>query len=342
MIPSSSTSYTRNYTHIRPLLISLFCLGIVACGPEVSPGIAGQTKEFAVPLAHDRETTPADGERGPIGERGPMGARGSVGEQGQVGEQGPVGPVGERGPVGPAGPPSGVHEALRARIDELETRLLAATAQLADVAPVMTYFSVQDGDVLLTGTNLRIVSGTGTIDDGGQLTGLGNLIVGYGQASGQEATNGSHNLIVGTNHSYTSHSGIVSGRGHDLRSEAGAIIGGRANEALDEPYGVVVGGSNNIVRSNTATIVGGYQNTTSGPQGHSLVLGGHENVGGGIAGVIVGGLANQNQGQWATIVGGRANEIASTLPETLNGQSAVILGGRDGEALDREAVVIGQ
>jgi hypothetical protein len=206
----------------------------------------------------------------------------------------------------------------------------------------MTHFSVQDGDVVLTGTNLRIVSGTGATNDNGELTGLGNLVIGYGQPSRQVETAGSHNLVVGTQHQYTSHSGILSGTNHTLHSVAGAIIGGRSNQATDAPYGVIIGGSNNAVHSNTSTIVGGYENTISGEEGHALVLGGHENLGGGIAGVIVGGLANSNQGQWATIVGGRSNRIATTLPGTLNGQSAVILGGRNGQAVEREAVIIGQ
>jgi hypothetical protein len=137
----------------------------------------------------------------------------------------------------------------------------------------MTHFSVQDGDVVLTGTNLRIVSGTGATNDNGELTGLGNLVIGYGQPSRQVETAGSHNLVVGTQHQYTSHSGILSGTNHTLHSVAGAIIGGRSNQATDAPYGVIIGGSNNAVHSNTSTIVGGYENTISGEEGHALVLG---------------------------------------------------------------------
>ena len=80
----------------------------------------------------------------------------------------------------------------------------------------------------------------------------------------------------------------------------------------------------------------------TGPQGHSVVIGGHENQGGGIAGVIVGGLGNTNRGQWSTVIGGRENSIPLTLTGTLNGQADVILGGVQQEANQRYQVLLGE
>ena len=54
----------------------------------------------------------------------------------------------------------------------------------------------------MTGANVQIVDGTG--DTGGTPNGLGNLIVGYNASSGDTRT-GSHNLVVGDLHTYTSY-----------------------------------------------------------------------------------------------------------------------------------------
>jgi hypothetical protein len=69
------------------------------------------------------------------------------------------------------------------------------------------------GDTLrISGVNVQIVNGTGSTDN---LNGLGNLIVGYNTDNGNDATRtGSHNLVGGDEHSYTSDSGIASGLQH--------------------------------------------------------------------------------------------------------------------------------
>ena len=64
-------------------------------------------------------------------------------------------------------------------------------------------------EVVITGANLRIVNGLGNTRT---TNGLGNLIVGYNEprASGNIET-GSHNIIVGFQHSFTSFGGLVAG-----------------------------------------------------------------------------------------------------------------------------------
>jgi hypothetical protein len=207
---------------------------------------------------------------------------------------------------------------------------------------VLRFLSVQDGDLVVTGTNLRIVSGSGANNDNGQLTGLGNLIVGYGLPSGSATTQGAHNLVIGRGNQYTAHSGIVTGINNQLHSMAGVVLSGHGNVVAEADYGVVIGGSKNGVYSVKSTVIGGYENVIDGPEGHALVAGGHENAGGGIAGVIVGGSQNSNRGQWATVLGGRSNNIDRTHAGILTGQASVIVGGTNQEANDRNSVTIGQ
>ncbi|MBZ0253910.1 MAG: hypothetical protein K8I02_11280, partial [Candidatus Methylomirabilis sp.] len=52
------------------------------------------------------------------------------------------------------------------------------------------------------GVNVHVRSGGGATDDGGSLTGLGNLVVGYNEADAvtPQGRGGSHNLVVGEGH----------------------------------------------------------------------------------------------------------------------------------------------
>ena len=63
--------------------------------------------------------------------------------------------------------------------------------------------------MFFTGCNVNIQSGSGTTD--GNVNGLGNLVVGYDANTGGHARTGSHNLIVGDEHEYSSFGGLVAG-----------------------------------------------------------------------------------------------------------------------------------
>lgn len=66
-----------------------------------------------------------------------------------------------------------------------------------------------------SGANLQVVSDSGATD--GLENGKGNLIVGYNEISpglDGEPTGGSHNLILGIGHGYSSFGGLVAGS-HD-------------------------------------------------------------------------------------------------------------------------------
>jgi hypothetical protein len=72
-------------------------------------------------------------------------------------------------------------------------------------------------NVIFKGANIHIVSGSGSTNDDGNPTGLGNLIIGYDE-TGPHALDpgdrgGSHNLIIGTFHKFTTlaFGGLIAG-----------------------------------------------------------------------------------------------------------------------------------
>ena len=89
-------------------------------------------------------------------------------------------------------------------------------------------------EVYFTGCNLHVVSGSGATV--GTVNGLGNLIVGYNEdasLSGSPASQrgGSHNLIIGPGHSYTSYGGLVAGSGNSVLGPHASVSGGGTTSA---------------------------------------------------------------------------------------------------------------
>ena len=87
--------------------------------------------------------------------------------------------------------------------------------------------------------NLQLVNGTGST---ASANGTGNLILGYQEfRPGEEnVRSGSHNLVVGRGHNFTSFGGIVAGRQNTLSGPFASVTGGSGNEASGED--AVVGG----------------------------------------------------------------------------------------------------
>ncbi|MCP4131949.1 MAG: hypothetical protein GY754_13310 [bacterium] len=109
-------------------------------------------------------------------------------------------------------------------------------------------------NIIFESVNVQIVNGTGSTASG--LNGLGNLVVGYNESrydalpDGFKDTvqTGSHNVIVGGHHNFSSYGGIVAGR-------CNSILGAGAS---------VIGGKYNIASGVSASVVGGSFNTASG------------------------------------------------------------------------------
>jgi hypothetical protein len=83
------------------------------------------------------------------------------------------------------------------------------------------------------------VDGSGTTD--GTTNGLGNLIVGYNENVFAATRTGSHNLIIGVDHEYTSFAGLVAGW----------------TNTISGPHATVSGGSSNVASGWAASVSGG-------------------------------------------------------------------------------------
>jgi hypothetical protein len=136
-------------------------------------------------------------------------AIGPFGEQGEPGPPGDTGPQGEPGPPGPPGPDvTGQVAALQALVDSLTSRVAALEAKLAHV-------SVAGNDITISGANLYVNDGSGGTD--GPTNGLGNVVIGYNEPRGAgDDRSGSHNLVIGSRHNFSSHGGLVAGRDADV------------------------------------------------------------------------------------------------------------------------------
>jgi hypothetical protein len=107
--------------------------------------------------------------------------------------------------------------------------------------------------IIFHNANVHIESGSGNTVD---TTGWGNLVIGYNQDTSTNAfcppsstidanRSGSHNLIVGDCHQFTS---------------SGGLVAGIAN-AISEPYSSVSGGNSNTASGEQSSVGGGTNQT---------------------------------------------------------------------------------
>lgn len=123
-----------------------------------------------------------------------------------------------------------------------------------DSASMPSGTATQGPLIRFTGANVQIVSGAGTTD--APVNGVGNLIVGYDEARTQQNKecsdgrfdnitlcyksnnawksvhkSGSHNLIIGANHNYSRHGGLVAGFQNSITGVGASVLGGTGNTA---------------------------------------------------------------------------------------------------------------
>jgi hypothetical protein len=101
-------------------------------------------------------------------------------------------------------------------------------------------FDAATHEVRITGANLRLLNGSGSTET---TNGLGNLIVGYPEPRDREETRptGSHNVVVGKQHQFSSFGGLVVGLQNEIRGAFAAVSGGVRNRAAGD-FSSVSGG----------------------------------------------------------------------------------------------------
>jgi hypothetical protein len=102
-------------------------------------------------------------------------------------------------------------------------------------------FDASTSEVRITGANLRLVNGLGATET---TNGLGNLLVGYPEPRDSEEPRqtGSHNVVVGKEHRFSSFGGLVVGLQNEIRGAFASVSGGMRNTAAGA-HAAISGGS---------------------------------------------------------------------------------------------------
>ena len=200
--------------------------------------------------------------------------------------------------------------------------------RVAQLEALLASFSVVGDTVVLTGKNFQIVSGSGST--AGEVNGTGNLIVGYNEGVGAQERSGSHNIVVGREHEYTSFGGIVAGNTNTIDGPEATVLGGKENVASGDAASVsggagneasgnlssIAGGSDNAATKLYATVAGGFANNATGI--HSSVAGGCENAATATFAHVSGGQSNEATKDWAVVSGG-LNRAAANFHDWVAG-----------------------
>jgi hypothetical protein len=230
---------------------------------------------------------------------------------------------------------------------EVDALLATYDARITVLEDLLASVSTENGgqDVVFTGVNVHVRDGSG--DTEGAVNGLGNLIVGYNEdAIGPTATRtGSHNLIVGPEHSYASYGGFVAGYGNSVSERNASVSGGYGNIASGY-YASISGGYMNEANDTYSAVSAGSLNNASGPS--ASVCGGENNTASNDGSSVCGGRDNTASGNYAAISGGQYNSasnnydsVSGGMNNDANGGYASVCGGRLNEATGAYATVLG-
>jgi len=134
--------------------------------------------------------------------------------------------------------------------------------QISALQEKLKYVTVNGSDMRISAANLHVENGSGSTS--GKVNGLGNIIIGYAEPrAGVNIRTGSHNLIIGDKHNYSSYAGLVAGY-HNAISAPYANVCGGTNNTAEGQYTSVTGGRNNTAKGENSSVSGGIKNITSG------------------------------------------------------------------------------
>ena len=235
---------------------------------------------------------------------------------------------------------------LEERLASLEAENATLKLQLEELASLLAGVTRPDGDtILFDGVNVQLVNGEGDTETS---NGLGNLIIGYNEPPPNVTAGdrgGSHYLVVGAQHRFSSYGGMVVGWRNSATARWASVSGGFSNTASG-PGAAVSGGSNNLASEGSASVTGGLNNTASGPG--AAVSGGTNNTAGGGLAAVSGGEGNTAAGSWSSVTGGENNvanaahsAVSGGKENTAQGAAASVSGGEANVAGNTAASVTG-
>jgi len=214
-------------------------------------------------------------------------------------------------------------------------------------------------NIIFSGANIHIVSGSGSTNDNFNFTGLGNLIIGYDEdpstagfpiipqppplAPGDRG--GSHNLVIGRFNRFPfAFGGFVAGEANTIRGEGTSVSGGGLNTASNL-LASVSGGRSNTASALYSSVSGGESNTAtnSGSPTSGIgasVSGGGGNTASGHDASVSGGERNTAFDEGSSVTGGFGN-TAGSFVTFQGGLGATVSGGTGNNAAGHNSVVIG-
>jgi hypothetical protein len=182
---------------------------------------------------------------------------------------------------------------------------LPSSEELEVLNKVMPHVKYQEKGVggkptiQVSGVNVQIVNGEGKT---ASTNGAGNLVIGYDEEPGEQT--GSHDLLLGTNQTFTSYAGIIAGAFNKLTGPFASITGGNFSTASG-PGATVSGGKDNVASGEGSSVSGGQFNNASGDR--SSISGGQRNTANALLTWIGGGLENTASIGWSAVSGGSKN-----------------------------------
>jgi len=203
-----------------------------------------------------------------------------------------------------------------ARPADLQSQVKELTNRVRDLEAKLACMTKDGDEVVFEKCNIHIRSGSGQTD--GEVNSLGNVIIGYNEAPSEHIKRtGSHNLVLGPDHAYTSFGGLVAGRENTISAPYASVSGGRLNTAsgtaasvsggsvntASQDYASVSGGKSNEAKGLAASVSGGISNMAQGE--YTSVSGGSDNIASGFAASVSGGSGNAASGNYSSISGGK-------------------------------------
>ena len=221
--------------------------------------------------------------------------------------------------------------ALQAQVTTLQGQVTTLTSQVSSLQTTLTavennhalalgrYVSVDSSaenglkgpHIIFSGANVHIESGSGSTVDS---SGLGNLVIGYNEDSRAASIidgnrSGSHNLVVGPQHEFTSSGSVVFGYANFTSANYASVSGGEVNTASGE-MSSVSGGVANDASGELSSVSAGDSNVASGKL--SSVSGGELNTASGMVSSVSGGNENAASGFGSSILGGDGESVTTT------------------------------
>jgi len=208
---------------------------------------------------------------------------------------------------------------LQSRVTQLESSVAQLESSVTQLEELFAGVTRNAGTIRFSGVNVQIVNGAGSTDTTNY---VGNLIVGYNEDDG-DVHSGSHNIVVGKWHTYSSYGGLVTAFNNSITAPYACVSGGQENTASGD-CSSVSGGYLNYAPGWRSSVLGGVSNTTDGTQ--SSISGGSGNTTEGTDSSVSGGIGNTASGVYSSVSGGQDNTASQAYASISSGRYNIASG----------------